>query len=71
MTFNQIRAFLGQCIMCNRFCPEGPGRFYPERNVSFYVTSDGDGNGRVTNQKETMLRVSQSKTQVWGTLFTI
>ena len=68
MTFNQIRAFLGQCIACNRFCPEGPGRFDPERNVSFYVTSDGDGDGRVVNQKETMLRVSPSKTQVWMAL---
>ena len=68
VTFNQIRSFLGQCITCNRFCPEGPGRFDPERNVSFYVTSDGDGDGRVVNQKETMLRVSPSKTQVWAYL---
>ena len=64
LTFNQIRGFLGQCIMGNRFCPEGLGRFDPTCNVSFYVTSDGDGDGKVTNQKETMLRVSPSKIQV-------
>ena len=32
----------------------------------FYVTSNGDGDSRVVNQKETMLRVSPSKTQVGG-----
>ena len=55
--------------MSNLFCPEGLGQFDPTCNVSFYVTSDGDGDSKVTNQKETMLRVSPSKIQVLKHIF--
>ena len=47
-TERQIHDWIVECIRRGRFCPNTPGLFSADTNVSSYLTSGGDENGEPT-----------------------